>query len=214
MSRGLDRVISFMAFVSFIKSIKSSVETLKGCFTGWLILLHFRHKADLSRLLKLIHNMGGSVVKDVGKKVSLIFRKKNVYFLHLKKINKWLIFSSGFIKDWRQWLIYLSAITFRREATLTDYFLNFIVLGNSRAVKEQYRREVQLCDHLLHPRPHGGLAPYCLGQQGEHWLQGECKGWLIDFYLNYRCRYVPMYVPVVNNERTCALISTLGKGKC
>ena len=35
------------------------------------ILITFRHKSDLARLLKLIHTMGGSVVKDVGKKVSM-----------------------------------------------------------------------------------------------------------------------------------------------
>ena len=40
---------------------------LSGCY---IILTGYRKKTDLERLLRLIHTMGGSVGKDVGKKVT------------------------------------------------------------------------------------------------------------------------------------------------
>jgi len=48
---------------------------LVGCY---LVISGYRHKSDLARLLKLIHTMGGSVVKDVGKKVTHVLSKSSI----------------------------------------------------------------------------------------------------------------------------------------
>ncbi|XP_023320077.1 protein ECT2 isoform X4 [Eurytemora carolleeae] len=48
---------------------------LLGCR---IIFSGYRHKSDLDRLLKLVHTMGGSVIRDVGRKVTHVVAKASM----------------------------------------------------------------------------------------------------------------------------------------